>query len=240
MENVIDDIKYKGYNIRILEDDDADNPRNWDNLGIIAYANREFLLGEEEISNAIGVIFDNWNDLELAWYAYKYKADEIEEETAEELMELGKKAIKEYNIISLPVYIYNHSGIAINTVGFRSAWDSNRTGFIYTDKNRMKMYMCDKADAKEISDELRNEIEIFDNYLAGDTFVYKVSNKNGETVNIVGGYYGSDDIDIAIEDAKEDIDNDIHTILQKRTLKLKTLIKKQVPLPTRERILMQY
>jgi len=43
--------QYRGYTINIFPDEDPQSPREWDNLGIIAYKHRDYTLGEEEISD---------------------------------------------------------------------------------------------------------------------------------------------------------------------------------------------
>ena len=40
--------------------------------------------------------------------------------------------------ILLPLYLYDHSGITMNTTGFSCSWDSGQVGFIYASKARFK------------------------------------------------------------------------------------------------------
>jgi len=48
-----DTTNYKEYKIVIDYDNDSESPREWDNLGTIAYKHRNFTLGEEVITDPI-------------------------------------------------------------------------------------------------------------------------------------------------------------------------------------------
>ena len=39
--------------------------------------------------------------------------------------------IKRKDVLSLPLYLYDHSGITINTTGFSCPWDSGQVGYIF-------------------------------------------------------------------------------------------------------------
>ena len=41
------------------------------------------------------------------------------------------KLKKRKDVVILPLYLYDHSGITINTTGFSCRWDSGQVGFIY-------------------------------------------------------------------------------------------------------------
>lgn len=53
----------------------------------------------------------------------------LEELSNDELLQI----IKEDNVI-LPLYLYDHSGLTMNTTGFSCGWDSSVVGFIYCSK----------------------------------------------------------------------------------------------------------
>ena len=38
----------------------------------------------------------------------------------------------------LPLYLYDHSGITMNTTGFSCPWDSGQVGWIYADRRRIE------------------------------------------------------------------------------------------------------
>src|SRR3990167_995153 len=45
-----------------------------------------------------------------------------------------QEQITEEAHVILPLYLYDHSGLAINTTGFHCPWDSGQVGFIYVSK----------------------------------------------------------------------------------------------------------
>ena len=49
----------------------------------------------------------------------------------------------------LPLYLYDHSGITMNTTGFNDRWDSGQVGFIYTTKDRVTELMGEKNVTKD-------------------------------------------------------------------------------------------
>ena len=89
-------IKYKGYTINIIQDEEARNPRE------------DF---EESYSKMI--CFHN-----------RYDLGDKHSYTKEELTTM----IKSGDYIYLPLYLYDHSGITMNTTGFSCQWDSGQVG----------------------------------------------------------------------------------------------------------------
>ena len=43
---------------------------------------------------------------------------------------------KKFDAVILPLYLYDHSGITMNTTGFSCGWDSGQVGFICISKKR--------------------------------------------------------------------------------------------------------
>jgi hypothetical protein len=62
--------------------------------------------------------------------------------------------IKDPSNIVLPVYMYDHSGITINTTGFSCGWDSGQVGIIYISrKDAIKEWgkkICTESDLNSI------------------------------------------------------------------------------------------
>jgi hypothetical protein len=77
--------------------------------------------------------------------------------------------------VILPVYKYEHSGIKLNTSGFRSRWDSGQIGYIYADLESDQHSVDDKERLKEI---LREEIETYSTYLNGEIYGFKLYEKH--------------------------------------------------------------
>lgn len=96
--------------------------------------------------------------------------------------------------IWLPVYLYEHGGVAYNTTGFHCPWDSGQTGYIYVKKSKVRK----EWDVKHISPRikevvlgcLKTEVKIFGAYINGDVFGYIVENEAGEEIDSCWGFYG--------------------------------------------------
>ena len=118
MHDSIDSEEYRGYTINIYSDDDPMNPRTeCDNLGTMLCYHGRYTLGDAD------PVYKS--DDQNGW-------DELEE-----------KLIKEQHaVVVLPLYLYDHSGITMNTGGFSCSWDSGQVGFIYVTREKvLKEYL---------------------------------------------------------------------------------------------------
>lgn len=90
--------------------------------------------------------------------------------------------------IMLPLYLYDHSGLAMSTESFvgkavHAEWDSGQVGWIYVSKEDvLKEFGGEKmtgALRKKAEDLLRNEVTQYDAYLRGECYgfeLYKMVN----------------------------------------------------------------
>jgi hypothetical protein len=91
-------------------------------------------------------------------------------------------------LVILPIYLYDHSGLTINTVGFHCPWDSGQVGWIYATvdealKQKLgyqskngKFYSYKRntpALRKTMREILLAEVETYDEYLRGEVYGYK-------------------------------------------------------------------
>lgn len=208
-------IKYRGYTIKIMTDEDPQNPRTaWDNLGHMVCFHNRYNLGDE-------------------------KHDFKEPEDFKEFLEAyqGK-------IVALPLFLYDHSGITIRTRSFSDidpgCWDSGCVGYIYlTYPEIRKEYgwrVVNKARIKKIEEYLRAEVETYDDYLTGSVYGYQIIDPKGNEVDdgSCWGYYGYDHKKSGLMDQAEDAVNcEIKSRQKKLTSKVKALIKNHVPLEAR-------
>ena len=118
--------------------------------------------------------------------------------SSEKMDEIALK-IKQGALIGLPVYAYVHSGVALVTTPFSCGFDSGLSGFIAcTPEDACAWYGNEMANT-EILEVLRNEVEEFSKFLAGDVYVIKIL-VDGEEKDAIGGHYG---FDYAVTCAKE-------------------------------------
>lgn len=87
------------------------------------------------------------------------------------------------NIVALPLYLYDHSGITMSTTSFNDRWDSGQIGWIYTDKktilSQCGKFQNDKGNLIKITERnwkegayqnLKEEVKIYDMYLQGQAY----------------------------------------------------------------------
>ena len=98
--------------------------------------------------------------------------------------------------IMLPLYLLDHSGLAMRTVSFHDPWDSGQVGWIYVSKeDALKAFEAAEMTPKireMIKKALRDEVEIYDAYLRGECYGYELYEK-GELKESCWGFIGDMD-----------------------------------------------
>lgn len=124
------------------------------------------------------------------------------------------------DVIILPLYLYDHSGITMNTTGFSCPWDSGQVGYIYVSLEKVreeyKWKRITKKRREHIEKYLTGEVETYDMFLRGDVYGFNITreDEDGEEVDIDScwGFYGGDDPYMTEEVIKGAIQYDIeHT-----------------------------
>ena len=89
---------------------------------------------------------------------------------------------KHANIVALPLYLYDHSGITMNCCGFSDRLDSGQVGWIYTDKNTVLETGADiKGNWKKTAYEwMKGEVKEYDMYLQNKVYGIITEEYNGE------------------------------------------------------------
>lgn len=178
-------VEYRGHKIVSYYDPEPMNPRTeWDNFGTMICLHKKYSLGDEGHGMNSGD-FDSWEEMK-SWLEKERDA-----------------------VVILPLYLYDHSGITMNTGGFSCRWDSGQVGFIYVSRdtileefNRKRLSKNMIARATEI---LENEVKVYDQYLRGEVYGFQV--EGPECHDSVWGFYG--DEAYMIEEAKGCIDASI-------------------------------
>lgn len=99
--------------------------------------------------------------------------------------------------IWLPVYRYEHSGVAFNTTGFHCLWDSAQTGYIYERQDEPSIQGMTED---QVKDRLRAEVATFSQWANGEVYGYVVQDEDEEEIDSCWGFIG---LDWAIQEAKE-------------------------------------
>lgn len=119
-----------------------------------------------------------------------------------------KRMEKSKDFISLPIYLYDHSGQTVRTTPFSCPWDSGQLGIITISKEdaRKEYGKLTKKTMETILSVLKAEVEEYDAYLRGDCIGFEIINdKNGCAVESCWEMFGTEEDD-AIEEAKSSID----------------------------------
>lgn len=213
MSEAYETLSYRGYNIEISYDPDAENPvRDWDTFGTFACRHRNYNLSCKEGEQ---LAKDFGNDLD-AYTDY----------------------FKRTRAVYLPLYLYDHSGITISTTPFSCRWDSGLVGFVFATRDKiMTEYSVKRITQKvmdKVCDLMRSEVTTFDQYLRGEVFGYDVKDPDGEIIGSCSGFYGSDmETNGVLENARPEIDYAIREKVTAQIRQLKTHIRHRVPLHKR-------
>ena len=168
--------EYKGMYYNIEQDEYPESPREWNDLTVMVCQHRRYNLGDVQYP-------DNYYD---GWYNWFYH-------------HLKEEGINFKDAIFLPLHLYDHSGITINTTGFSCKWDSGKVGFIYMTKAKAREAFKVKRITKKIEQKVLNylidNVEEYDLYLRGEVYRYKIyrtkDDIEAETEETsCGGFYG--------------------------------------------------
>lgn len=162
---------YRGYHIAIQYDMDSLNPRKEnDNAGTMVCFHKNYDLGDDHEydapSSAVAAICDIDEDDLLPCPGSAYEL---------------KEALDKAPLYVLPLYLYDHSGITMNTTGFNCPWDSGQVGFIYiTNETADEEWPLREDESEEersvrIYNYLVNEVKEYDDYLTGNVYGYVIS-----------------------------------------------------------------
>ena len=96
--------------------------------------------------------------------------------------------------VVMPLYLLDHSGLAMQTESFHDPWDSGQVGWVYVSKEDvLKEFGGEKmtgALRKKAEDLLRGEVAEYDAYLRGECYGFELY-KNGELSDSCWGFIGS-------------------------------------------------
>jgi hypothetical protein len=162
--------EYKDHTIRIQPDDHNESPRtDFDNMGTMVCFHGRYDLGDKDH----GIRHEDYNGWDAMEEALRKEHDAA---------------------IILPIYLYDHSGLTINTTGFSCRWDSGRIGLIYVSKATLRKEYSTKRVTKDVLEKaervLLGEVETYDQFLRGDIYGYVIDSAEEEHIESCWGFYG--------------------------------------------------
>jgi hypothetical protein len=166
----------KTYKIKIERDENAWNPREDDNITTMVCFHKRYNLGDKH--NVPSDTYESWDEMEEA-------------------------VIVEYGVLArAPLYMYEHSGIAIATSPFNCRFDSGRLGFVIITKDSL-MKMCGHTDftQAQLQEMIEAEVKQYNSYLQGDVYEYSIyevqkcslGHEHEELLDDCGGYYSEEE-----------------------------------------------
>lgn len=196
--------KYQGYTIKIIPDEDPEDPRNWDNFGTFICWHRRYTLGDK-------------NPFATPQEALQH--------------------FKETKAIYLPVYMYDHSGLAFSTARnypFNDQWDAGQVGYIYCELAKalkeFSVTILTDVLTEKIKTMLTGEITTYNQYHRGDVYGYCIEDPKGKEVDSCWGFYGSE---YCMNEAASAVNVIAEADRKAKIKKTKALIKNKVPLNAR-------
>lgn len=165
--DIMTNFKYKEYSVKIWADQNAEDPREWDNAGTMICFHSRYTLGDKN------------------------------QEPIKDL----QKFVKRREIISLPLYLYDHSVLSISTETFvgraqHAEWDSGQVGYIFITRKDARREVCCGRLSDYYFDRvlklLKSEVEVYDSYLSGNVYGFTITKPDGVELESYGGFYGYD------------------------------------------------
>lgn len=199
MDNVIEEIKLKNNHVlKIYPDEIRESPRDWDNLGIMICCHRRYHLGDIQTGDHLAMLQEIADALDINLVTQDL---DMYEEIYNDKEKLESWINLKQDFVCLPLYLYDHSGITMNTTGFSCRWDSGQVGYIYCPTSRiLKEYGNTNEDTLEkVTRVLKSEVETYDQYLTGDVYGFRLfkitvcdlGHEHEEEVDSCWGFYGS-------------------------------------------------
>lgn len=156
--------------LKIVSDENPEDPRKWSNLGTMVCWHRRYRLGDR---HEFGSPEEFWNYIER---------------------EGGQK-----NFIILPLYLYDHSGLIMSDRPFDDPWDSGQVGWIYASHDKIRKEFGVKEVTPEVRQRVFNifkaEIKEYNYYLQGRVYgfiAYSWTENGLEPEDSCWGFYGED------------------------------------------------
>ena len=202
MESAVKEITYKGFTVKIYQDECPENPiKEWDILGKFICWHRRYDLG-------------NCTDFS----------------TPQEVREYAQRTGS--MVFPLYMYDHSGIGLSLDNsyYPYNCPWDAGQLGYVLVDRQEALKQLGKKRMTESlkirISEIIQAEVDTYNQYLSGDVYGYVVS-KDGEQIDSCWGFYGIDSVE---EEARSVVDYHIGQTIREHCKRLKQWISNSVPL----------
>lgn len=166
------------------------------------YKGYEILIEQDE--HPINPRMENFNLGQMICHHKRYFLGDKHNKSTDEVYDM--LAGKQKDIVVLPLYLLDHSGITMNTTGFSCPWDSGMVGCIFADYVNIRSWYGVKKVTKKLIAKVKlhllQEVKCYDDYISGNAYSFKIY-KDGEEMEGCEGYAYED----ALNEAKSMVDN---------------------------------
>lgn len=141
-----------------------------------------------------------WDNMgKMVCFHRRYNLGDKHSYSVEEALEIEARE----DVVSLPLYLYDHSGLRMKVGSFHghlsqghAEFDSGKVGIIYvTVEDALKEHKAarmTKQLREKIEHVLEQEVKTYDQYLSGDVYGYVVEDTHGDHVDSCWGFYGGE------------------------------------------------
>lgn len=213
------------YLLTVQSDDFFPNPRREDeNFGTMICFHRRYDLGDkrefkdsDDLIHYLFIRSSGEKNISEKEYLYERMMARLEDESEGAYPSTAQiKAMNDYlmseiqkGYVVLPVYLLDHSGLAMSTKDFNDQWDSGQVGIIFVSFEKI----CEEMEVSRVTPSIKNkaeqmlreEVELYDAYLRGECYCYELY-KDGELEHSCGGFTGA--FDKAVKDMVEYLPDD--------------------------------
>lgn len=151
------------YLIRVLQDDNSGNSREWDNVTTMYCRHNKYKLGDFQIPENYQSGEDDDTDIDSE-ETFKYWLENI--------TDMNKYTDK---ILAIrPLTLYDHSGLVMHIGTPTDRWDSMQVGWIVVTKKQADMIgITDRSEANLLKI-MQSEVKIYNQDLSGDVWGYTI------------------------------------------------------------------
>ncbi len=154
-----------------------------------------------------------WDNLgKMVCFHSQYNLGDKDDITKEELLE----TVKRKDVLSLPLFLLDHSGLAMRTGRFyedSGGWDTSMVGFIYIEFLAIRKEFSSRLVTKKLRSKalgiLEAEVSVYSQYLSGEVYGFIIKNPRGKEIDSCWGFYGYKSQKEMVEDCNATIDRDI-------------------------------
>lgn len=188
--DIVKEERIGDYVYRIFDDADLHNPRTeWENTTRMVCFHKRYNLGDD----SHGYDVNDYNVSDYIGWDELLEAIQAEEDV----------------VAYLPVYMYDHSGISLNTTGFSCPWDSGQVGWIYITKDKLGDLSPEWTTQDKLEEIMTGDVQTYEDYINGNGYgyeVYKVTacslgHDHEELIDSCYGFYGEMGLQDAVVNA---------------------------------------